>query len=37
MTREEYLQEAEKCDLLCANCHAEVHYELNQQKKNNGE
>lgn len=30
---QEYLQEAEKCDLLCANCHAEEHYKLNQQKK----
>ena len=24
-TLEEYLEEIEKCDLLCANCHAELH------------
>ena len=23
---EEWQKEAEKCDLLCANCHAELHY-----------
>lgn len=23
-----FKKEAEKCDLLCANCHAEIHYEI---------
>jgi 5-methylcytosine-specific restriction endonuclease McrA len=23
---EEYLAEAQKCDLLCSNCHAEIHF-----------
>lgn len=28
-TWKEYLEEAKKCELLCANCHAEEHYKLN--------
>lgn len=27
---EKYWEEAQKCELLCANCHAEEHYKLNQ-------
>lgn len=28
---EEYLAEIEKCELLCANCHAEEHWKLNNK------
>ena len=28
---EDLLQEVEKCDLLCSNCHRELHAELNRQ------
>lgn len=28
---EEYLNEAKKCELLCANCHAEEHYKINNE------
>lgn len=27
----DYWKEAQKCDLLCANCHAEEHWKINQQ------
>ena len=30
----EYLAEAKKCMLLCANCHAEEHYRLRQEQDN---
>lgn len=30
---QEYWQEVEKCDLLCANCHAEEHEKLDKQKE----
>ena len=28
MKMEKLMEEAKKCDLLCANCHAEVHYNM---------
>lgn len=30
-TWEEYWNEAQKCELLCANCHAEEHWKLNNE------
>lgn len=32
-TMERCLEELEKCDLLCSNCHAEVHEEMNEKKR----
>lgn len=31
---EKYLEEAEKCILLCANCHREEHWKIRQEKLN---
>ena len=31
-TWDQYWVEAQKCKLLCANCHAEEHWRLNQEK-----
>ena len=33
--RDKALVELDKCDLLCANCHAEIHYEIRRQNQNN--
>lgn len=30
-TWQEYLKEARKCELLCANCHAEEHFKFNEE------
>lgn len=34
---EKFKKEAEKCDLLCANCHAEVHHEIFLEENKNKE
>lgn len=36
-TWEEMSKEAEKCDLLCANCHSELHYNMNTEEDDEDE
>lgn len=33
LTWENYLEESKKCQLLCANCHAEIHYQKIKKKE----